>query len=449
MERTLFVTGVNHRTAALAIRERLAYADVEIAPALGRLRARLPIIAEAALVSTCNRVELLGLAHGGAPAPAEIAAFFAADRAVEQERFAPMLYHFAGRDAVRHLFRVGASLDSMVVGEPQILGQLKVAYADAVAADAAGLVLHRAFHRAFAVGKQVRKATLIGHGAVSVSSAAVSLAGKIFDTLRDKTVMILGAGRVAELAARNLQRAGLHSLLVASRTFDHAVALARELGGTAVPYDEFKSYLKLADIVIASLAVSQPDRPILAPAEVEAIVRDRRYRPMFLIDLGVPRNFDPRINALANVYLYDIDDLGAVAARSLEDRAREAEKAAELVELEADAFMRWLGGLELVPAIKQIRSSIEHLREDELARNQGWLSGLPTAERARVEAMTRGLVNKLLHRVLSALRDESAGASSQLHAAEVARRLLCPEAGDESAFTEIALPDELNDEEEF
>ncbi|MGH7837271.1 MAG: hypothetical protein ACREQC_05515, partial [Candidatus Binataceae bacterium] len=186
-------------------------------------------------------------------------------------------------------------------------------------------------------------------------------------------------------------------------------------------------------------------KPVLGPSEVEAIVKERRYSPMFLIDLGVPRNFDERINALADVYLYDIDDLGAVAARSLEDRAREAEKAAELVELEADAFMRWLGGLELVPAIKQIRSSIEQLRDDELERNQGWLAALPVAERVRVEAMTRGLVNKLLHRVLSALRDESAGAANQLHAAELARRLLCRQADAEG----IALADEVDDEEEF
>ncbi|MGH7843306.1 MAG: glutamyl-tRNA reductase [Candidatus Binataceae bacterium] len=442
MERALFVVGVNHRTAVVAVRERLAYADAEIAPALGRLREQLPAVAEAALLSTCNRVELIALAHGDPPAAAQIAAFLSADRGLDAERFAPMLYHFSGRDAVRHLFRVSASLDSMVVGEPQILGQLKAVYAEAVAAGATGPVLHRAFHRAFAVGKQVRKATLIGHGAVSVSSAAVSLAAKIFDSLQDKTVMLVGAGRVAELAARNLQRAGIKSLLITSRTFDHAAALAGELGGTAVPYDEFKSWLKLADIVIASLAVA---KPVLGPSEVEAIVKERRYSPMFLIDLGVPRNFDERINALADVYLYDIDDLGAVAARSLEDRAREAEKAAELVELEADAFMRWLGGLELVPAIKQIRSSIEQLRDDELERNQGWLAALPVAERVRVEAMTRGLVNKLLHRVLSALRDESAGAANQLHAAELARRLLCRQADAEG----IALADEVDDEEEF
>jgi glutamyl-tRNA reductase len=425
MDHSLFVIGVNHRTAAVAVRERLAYADAEIVPALGRVRGAIPTIGEVALISTCNRVELVGLARASAPLAEAVTAFIATDRDIDAGRFAALCYRFEGRDAVRHLFRVGASLDSMVVGEPQILGQLKLAYAQAVAAGTAGLVLHRAFHRAFGAGKQVRRATLIGHGAVSVSSAAVTLASKIFDSLEDKTVMLLGAGKVAELAARNLKRAGVKSLLVTSRTFDHAVELARELGGTAVPFESFKTYLKLADVVIASLTVS---KPILAPEECEAVVKERRYRPMFLIDLGVPRNLDERINALENVYLYDIDDLGAVADRSLEEREREARKAEEIIELETDAFMRWLNGLELVPAIKEIRSSIEQLRCDEIARHQGWLAGLTEDERERIEALTRGLANKLLHRVLSALRSTPSDAIDQLRAADIARRLLCAEA---------------------
>lgn len=422
MNHTLFLIGVNHRTAAVAIRELLAYGEPEIVPTLERLRIAIPTISEVALVSTCNRVELVGLADASAPPAEAVTNFIAEDRSIATKAFAPLCYQFEGREAVRHLFRVGASLDSMVLGEPQILGQLKVAYARAVAARAAGPVLHRAFHRAFGAAKIVRKATLIGHGAVSVSSAAVTLASKIFDTLGDKTVMLLGAGRIAELAARNLKRVGVKSLLVTSRTFDNAVALARELGGTAVPFDGFKPYLKMADVVIASLAVNQP---ILEAAECQAIVRERHYRPMFMIDLGVPRNLDERINSLENVYLYDIDDLGAVADRSIEEREREAQKAEEIIELETDAFMRWLEGLDLVPAIKEIRSSIEQLRCDELARHQGWLAGLRSDERERVETLTRGLSNKLLHRVLSALRSTPVDSADQLRAAEIARRLLC------------------------
>jgi glutamyl-tRNA reductase len=419
-ERQLFVVGVNHRTAPVAVRERLAYAEEEIIAALARLRARTPAINELALVSTCNRVEAVGLIEG-ASARKSVTDFLAADRGVEPNGFAPLLYEFEGRDAIRHLFRVGASLDSMVMGEPQILGQLKLAYAQAVSAETAGPVLHRAFHRAFAVGKQVRKATLIGYGAVSVSSAAVALASQIFDKLADKTVMLLGAGRTAELAARSLKRAGVQSLLISSRTFDNAVALARELGGTAVPFESFRPYIKMADVVIGSLSVSEP---VLSTGECETIIKERRYRSMFLIDLGVPRNFDPKINELENVYLYDIDDLGSVAARSMAEREREAIRAEEIVELETDSFMRWLNGLEVVPAIKQIRSSIEELRLEELQRNYRWMAELDTADRARIESMTRGLVNKLLHRVLSAIREDSSG-PEQAYAAEIARRILC------------------------
>ena len=421
METTLFILGVNHRTAAVAVRERLAYADGDIVPALARMRVSAPALAEAALLSTCNRVEVMGVTADARNAAAEVSAFLAADRQVGLDAFAPSLYSFDGRAAARHLFRVGASLDSMVVGEPQILGQLKAAYAQAAEAGTVGLVLHRAFHKAFSVAKHVRKGTLIGHGAVSVSSVAVSLAAKIFDTLRDKTAMLMGAGKMAELTARNLKRQGIETLLITSRTFDHAVTLARDLGGTAVPFDNYRPHLKFADVVIGSLAVT---RPILGPDEFDAVLRERRYRPIFLIDLGVPRNFDARLNSTENVYLYDIDDLSGVANESLEEREREAGRAETLVELEVDAFMKWLDGLELVPAIKDIRSSLEQLRDGELARHRVWLSTLEPAERARIEALTRGLANKILHRVLCGIRDGRTGAPNGIYAAEIARRLL-------------------------
>ena len=424
MQQKLLIFGLNHQSAPVAIRERLAYAENEIVPALLRLRQQAPSLAEVALLSTCNRVEIIGAGADSMRAAEESLLFLADDRAIAAETFRPALFHLEGRAAARHLFRVGASLDSMVVGEPQILGQVKAAYAQAAEAGTAGLVLHRAFHKAFSVAKHVRKTTLIGHGAVSLSSAAVSLAGKIFDTLGDKTVMLMGAGRMAELTARSLKRLGIETLLITSRTFDNAVALARELGGTAVPYDNFKPYLRMADVVIGSLAVSQP---VLSSAEFEIIVKERRYRPTFLIDLGVPRNFDERLNSLENVYLYDIDDLGKVALESRDEREREALRAEPLIELEVDSFMRWLEGLELVPAIKDIRSSIEQLRAGELERHRAWLAGLAPGERARIELMTRSLVNKLLHRVLSGLRDSQNAAAERAYTAAVARRLLCRE----------------------
>ncbi len=446
MEQKLLILGLNHQSAPVATRERLAYAEEEIVPALRRLKQQVPSLAEAALLSTCNRVEIIGAGTDSGLAAEESLLFLSHDRAFPAERFRKTLYHFDGRDAARHLFRVGASLDSMVIGEPQILGQVKAAYARATEAGTAGLVLHRAFHKAFSVAKQVRKATLIGHGAVSLSSAAVSLAGKIFDTLADKTVMLMGAGRMAELTARSLKRQGIETLLITSRRFDNAVALARALGGTAVPYANFKPHLRMADVVIGSLAVS---RPVLGPAEFEGIVKERRYRPTFLIDLGVPRNFDERLNSLENVYVYDIDDLGKVALESRGEREREALRAEPLVEVEVDSFMRWLEGLELVPAIKDIRFSIEQLRADEIERNREWLASLAPGERTRIELMTRSLVNKLFHRVLSGLRDSQNPASEGAYTAAIARRLLCSsiQPGNETddAAEPCETPDELNE----
>jgi glutamyl-tRNA reductase len=420
MENTLFILGVNHRTAPVAVRERLAFAEAEVAAALQRLKLETGI-GEAALLSTCNRVEVIGVTSDPDRVEDEVARFLAGDRRVERSSFSDALYHFNGRDAVRHLFRVGASLDSMVVGEPQILGQLKLAYAQAAEAATVGLVLHRAFHKAFQVAKRVRKATLIGHGSVSISSVAVSLAGQIFDTLSNKTAMLMGAGKMAELTARHLKALGIESLLITSRTFDRAVALARELGGTAVPFENYKPYLRMADILIGSVSVA---KPILTHHEVDAIIRERKYRPMFLIDLGVPRNFDERLNEIENIYLYDIDDLDAVAQKSLGEREREAEKAEEIVVEEIDAFLKWLAELEIVPTIKEIRVSMEQLRDLELTRHRTWLRTLEPAERERIEMLTRGLVNKLLHRVMAGLRHHDSSSPEAINTAEIARRLL-------------------------
>src|SRR5258708_5339122 len=441
MDQTLFIVGINYRTAAVAMRERLAFAEDEIVAAIGRLCASSPAVAEAALISTCNRVEVVGVAADPASAADETLKFLATDRSVARNLFNDAGYSFAGRDPARHMFRVGASLDSMVVGEPQILGQLKLAYAQGCEARSVGLVLHRAFHKAFTVAKRVRKGTLIGHGAVSVSPEAVSLAGQIFDTLKDKTVMLMGAGKMAELTARQLSALGIESMLITSRTFDRAVALARELGGTAVPYENYKPYLKMVDVLIGSVSST---KPILGPDDFEPVIRERRYRPMFLIDMGVPRNFAERLNALQNVYLYDIDDLGALVQRSLGDREREAEKAEQIVELELESFLKWLAGLDLTPTIKDIRYSVERLRDDELGRARGWMAQLDPTERERVVLLTRGLTNKLLHRILSGLKQRDDKTLDAAFAAEVARRLL----GAEFDAQDDALDNDDNDDDD-
>jgi glutamyl-tRNA reductase len=420
MAQSLLIVGVNHQTAAVEVRERLAFREEELAPALSRLKLVAPSVSEAALISTCNRVEMIAVAQEPDRATHDLLGFLAAERRLEPERFTDAVYRFEGREAARHLFRVGTSLDSMVVGEPQILGQLKDAYLHALEAGTVGLVLHRAFHRAFSAAKKVRERTLIGHGTVSVSSAAINLAKQIFDSFEKKTVLLMGAGEMGEATARQMVRLGVESLLITNRTFDRAVALARELGGTAVPFDSYRPYLKMADVVIGSLTATGP---LLAPDDIETILPERKYRPMFLIDLGVPRNFHERLNELDNVYLYNIDDLAAAIDDTRGVREREAQKAEAIVEVEVESFWRWLSGLELVPAIKDIRANIERLREAELRRHHAWLAGLPPDQRAHIEALSRGIINKILHQILSELRRHN-GVVEGIYAADVARRLL-------------------------
>jgi glutamyl-tRNA reductase len=266
----------------------------------------------------------------------------------------------------------------------------------------------------------VRERTLIGHGTVSVSSAAINLAKQIFDSFEKKTVLLMGAGEMGETTARQLVRLGVESLLITNRTFDRAVALARDLGGTAVPFDSYRPYLKIADVVIGSLTAT---RPLLTRDDIESVLHQRKYRPMFLIDLGVPRNFHEGLNELDNVYLYNIDDLAAAIEDTRDVREREAQKAETIVEVELESFWRWLSGLELVPAIKDIRANIERLREAELQRHHAWLASLPPDQRAHIESLSRGIINKILHQILSELRRHN-GVVEGIYAADVARRLL-------------------------
>jgi glutamyl-tRNA reductase len=443
MNQSLLIAGVNHRTAAVEIRERLAFGDDELVPALARLKLVAPSVSEAALISTCNRVEMIAVASEPEPAAKELIGFLAAERRVDPNLFADCVYRLDGREAARHLFRVATSLDSMVIGEPQILGQLKDAYMRAAEAETVGIVLHRAFHRAFSVAKKVRERTLIGHGTVSVSSAAINLAKQIFDSFEKKTVLLMGAGEMAEITARQLVRLGVESLLITNRTFDRAVELARTLSGTAVPFDSYRPYLKIADVVIGSITVN---RPLLTRDDFETIIHERKYRPMFLIDLGVPRNFHEALNELDNVYLYNIDDLAAVTDDSREQREREAQKAETIVEVELESFWRWLSGLELVPAIKDIRANVERLREAELQRHRAWLTGLPPEQRDHIEALSRGIINKILHQILSELRRNN-GVVEGIYAAEVARRLLGGELlpADIKSAAKIRIDDEPED----
>lgn len=425
MTHEVLIVGLNHRTASLDVREAVAFADEQLDDVNRQLR-QLDGIEEAAVVCTCNRVEVVSSARvaGGAE---RIAAFLRDAQRGARADLAPHLYNFAGRDAVRHLFRVASSLDSMVLGEPQILGQLKQFYARAAAVGATGAVLHRWFHKAFSVAKRVRSETGIAGRAVSVSSAAVELAKTIFDRLDGKTAMLIGTGKMGELAARHLLANGVGSLIATNRTFERAVDLARELNATPVPFEQFPRYLPMADIVIGAAAASDF---ILGEAALHDALRERKGRPMFCIDLSVPRSFDPRINTLDNVYLYDVDDLAQVAEENLGERAREAEKAEHIVTEEVEAFWRWLGHLDVVPTIVALRDKVESIRRAELQKTLGQLKDLPARERDALEAMTNALVNKILHAPIATLKQHDR--RTEAYYVDALRRLFALDETDES-----------------
>jgi glutamyl-tRNA reductase len=397
----LIVLGLNHRTAPVAVRERLGFAHDELRSALTRL-VGLEGVHEAVIISTCNRVEVIACVDEGvADTEATIAGFLGDAREVPSADLAPHLFVLTGREAVRHVFRVASSLDSMVVGEPQILGQVKEHYEEASQSGTSGAVLHRVFHRAFAVAKRVRTETGVAGKAVSVASVAVELARTIFESFEDKTAMLIGAGDMGEVAARHLRAQGISGIIVTTRTFEHAVELARDFGGMPVPFDRLGEYLRLADVVIGSASVTDY---VVTPALVQEVLRARRQRPMFFIDMGVPRNFDPAVNALANVYLYDIDDLGAALAGNVDEREREAVRAEAIVEEEVERYWRWFGSLEVVPTIVAIREKVEAIRQRELEKALLSLKDQAPRHRALLDALTSSIVNKILHAPISSLK---------------------------------------------
>lgn len=418
MARDLCIVGVNHRTAPVGLRERLAFPATGLPTALAELRA-VPGVDEAAIVSTCNRVEIVtGTAVPGAAVAAGVEAFLARTREVEPSAFATHLYVHHGREAIRHLFRVAASLDSMVVGEPQILGQMKEQYLAATTAGTSGPVLHKAFHRAFTVAKRVRTETGIASKSVSVASVAADLTQTIFETLADKTVLLIGAGKMSQLVARHLQGRGAGDIMVTTRTFDNAVALAREFGGLPIPFERMAEYLKHADIVIGSAGAADH---LVGPALVQEVLRARKQRPMFFVDLAVPRNFDPAINDLDNVYVYDMDDLARTVADNSGEREREARRAEAIVDEEVERFVRWLGGLDVVPTIVALRDKIETIRKAELEKALASLQDAAPRHRALLDALTSSIVNKILHAPLASLKRE--GAPDEPDLAASVRRL--------------------------
>ncbi len=412
------ITGLNHRTAPVEVREQLAFAEQAIPEALDRLRAR-PGVVESVILSTCNRVEILATAEEKAPAEEHVETFLAEGRAVEASWLRQFLYRFDGRDAIRHLFRVASSLDSMVVGEPQILGQLKNAYAIAKERGAVSSELDLMCTRAFNVAKRVRTETEIGESAVSVSYAAVELAREIFGSLQGKRVLVIGAGKMAESALKHLQRAGVGRILVTNRTRPRAEELAAAVDGAVVDYNGFSRALPEVDIVITS---SGAPEYLLTPENLRPVVHARRHRPMFLIDIAVPRNIDPAVNTLDGIFLYDIDDLDKVVHANVEARRQVADSAEQIVDEEVDRMLARLKAREVVPTIVSLQEQFELLRQNEWDRVRGKLGGLTPEQEQVVEALTRGIVNKIAHGPIAELR-RHAGDSEGHQLAGLLRRI--------------------------
>jgi glutamyl-tRNA reductase len=400
---SLVLLGVNHNTAPVDVRERLAIPAGRLADAT-RTLAQQPGVHEALILSTCNRVEVLTSQEDAADILRFLHEYFAVPAATIQ----PHLYEFREREAVRHLFRVASSLDSMVVGEPQILGQVKESYTVAREVGAVANTLDPLLQRAFTVAKKVRTETQIGSSSVSIASVAVDLARKIFGSLANKTVLLVGAGKMSELAARHLIQQGAASILVANRTEARAERIANSLRTPQVttgvlPFDDLYAEAYRADIIITSTGAAHQ---IFGRQHGQHFVQRRRGRPVFFIDIAVPRDVDPRVNEVEGCFVYNMDDLQQVASANLADRGREAAAAERIVTSEVDRYQQRLQVLDAVPAIKALQSHAETLRQAELARIAKSLESMTPDQQAAVEALTRSLTNKLLHPQIIALRKE-------------------------------------------
>jgi glutamyl-tRNA reductase len=399
----LLITGVSHKTAPVEVRESLAFREDALPEALADLKSREGV-AEAVILSTCNRVEVIVTTDDAADPQAIVGAFLSERKRISLDGIGPHLYHAAGREAIHHLFRVAASLDSMVVGEPQILGQLKAAYTAAKNAGSLCGWLDSLLTRTFSVAKRVRSETGIGQMAVSVSYAAVELARKIFGSLSGRTIMIVGAGKMSELAARHLRRSGASHVFVTNRTHERAVEMAALFQGTPVEYTRFIDMLPEVDIVITS---SGAPHYVLRKEDMQRAIAARRNKPMFVIDIAVPRNVEPSVNQLDNIFLYDIDDLQEVVNANLRERMKEAEHAEQLVVEEVDRMMARLKVAEVTPLIVGLQDQLEQIRSAEMDKVRRKYGPFTPQQEEAFEALTRGIINKIAHGPISEIRNHA------------------------------------------
>jgi glutamyl-tRNA reductase len=407
----LLVIGLNHNTAPIEIRECLAFPEDKLEEALTKVHA-LSSVKEDMIVSTCNRVEVYAATRETEKATHDLKEFLCQYHGISLKEFEKSLYTHVGEEAVRHIFRVASSLDSMVLGEPQILGQIKDAYDISQQANTSGLILHRLLHRAFHVAKRVRTETKIAISAVSVSSVAVELAEKIFGTLEKKTVLLIGAGEMCELAARHLVAGGVERMLVTNRTYERAVSLAQEFRGEAIPFEDMTQGLKKTDIVIS--ATNSPHY-LIEHDRITKVMKDRRQKPIFFIDIADPRDIEPKVGDMENVYLYNIDDLQKVANENIRDREKEAQKAETLVQDEVVKFVNWYRSLDVTPTIIALRKKFEEIRRKELEKTFSLHPNLSDKEKKSLEALTSAIINKIMHTPITLLKRTNEEATADLY----------------------------------
>lgn len=396
----IILIGANHKTAPVELREKLSFSSEETIAALDVLKQDTEI-KESILFSTCNRTEILYIPQTGEQVDKMIE-FLSLQRKIDISEFKDSLYIHRGDEAIRHLFMVASSLDSMVVGEPQILGQIKQAYRIAVEKNASGVLLNRLMHKTFSIAKKVRKETGIGDNAVSISYAAIELANKIFSDLSQKSVLLLGAGEMAELAVEHLISSKVKTIMVANRTFKHAVNLAQKFNGQAVKFEERQDVLADVDIIISSTGAADY---VLSLAQVKKAMKKRHYNTLFFIDIAVPRDIDPGINTISNAYVYDIDDLTNIVESNIEQRGKETVKAQRFIEEAVLKFRKWLESLAIVPTVKALNDKISSIVEIEFNKTLSHLKHLDQKDIEAIRRMTQAIATRTIHDPILFLRN--------------------------------------------
>ena len=399
----VLVAGLNHNTADIEVREKVAFNGYKLQEGLIELK-NLPYVDEVVILSTCNRMELYAGVKDTEKASESIKTFISGFHNIDRSLLDKAIYVYDDVDAVRHIFRVASSLDSMVIGEPQILGQLKEAFEFALEKKTTGILLNKLMKKAISVAKRVRSETRIAENAVSISFAAVELAKKIFTDLSAKVFMLLGAGEMAELAAKHLMSNGVKEVIVANRRYERACELAKEFSGRPVALDNFLREMVHSDIVICSTGAPNY---IVVKEQMQKVMKERKQRQVFIIDISVPRNIDPKINDLDNVYLYNIDDLQGIVDTNMFERQKEAEKAERIIEEEIEPFFQWLSSLDSVPTIVALREKMEKIKNDEIEKLLKRFPDLDEKQRKAIEYMASSIVNKLIHPPTIALKKDS------------------------------------------